>query len=154
MGKRTWPFLALLISGCVSIGSPALMRNMTTLPDSPEKRQEQETSARARPDADVRKPLSKRMRQIETAAATIAAVVGVFMSTSNRPSKNGEAVTITPPVFIGSGASFEEMLLLDPHHGKNKARPGEDKAEDAPPKRDYDDASVIVPWLRFDPPKR
>ena len=135
MAKPSALLLMCLLSGCVS-ARPAVLRDMTSLPDDADKQHAQMESVTARPSADSRKPLSKRARQVETAAATVVAFVGMLYSTSSN-------------VLLGTGGEIEEMLLVDPHYGK---RPKPDAEEEAKP--DYDDADKIVPWLRFDSHKR
>jgi len=135
MPSRSALPIALLLSGCFTSATPAVLRNMTEQPADHFKQHEQQESSLARPSADSRKPLSKRMRQVETAAATVASFVGVLFSTSEN-------------VILGTGGQFEEMGLFDPNFGKEKKK--EENAEEAKP--DYD-ASQVVPWLRFDPPK-
>src|SRR5262245_1246946 len=110
--------LPLLVSGCVGSASPALMHEMTSLPDErPQQRDERLDSARARPEPETRKRQSKKERQVETAAATLAAITGMLLSSSQN-------------VMIGTSAAVDENLLVDP--GYRDRKPKKDEDEEAP----------------------
>ncbi len=134
--------LATALAASACIGSPAVLRSMTSLPDDHEKQHEQNASALARPGdrADIRKPLTGKLKGVETAAASVAALIGMFYSTS-------------PNVLMGAETRFEEMLLFDPnlsqrpHGGSEK---GDDKDKAAPP---VIDSGQLVPWIHLPPPR-
>jgi len=109
---------------------------MTSLPDDRDKRNALLDSARARPGPETRKQQSSKLRRVETAAATAAAVVGALFSTSGN-------------VLIGAGTAIDENLLVDPSHRERTSRNADGDRDARPP--DYD-ATKLVPWLRFDPP--
>ena len=114
---------------------------MTSLPDDRQKQHAQNDSALARPgdDQDRRKPLPGKLAGVETAAASVAAVVGMLFSTS-------------PNVLLGTGTRFEENLLLDPdlnRRPKGGDDSDEDEAEDAEPSVD---GNQLVPWIRLPAP--
>jgi hypothetical protein len=136
--------------GCIGapLGRPAVMRNLTTLPSDGDKQHEQSESALARPGAEKRKQLSKRERQLETVAASVAVLVGMFYSA-------------TPNVLLGTESQLEENVLLDPTLGererlaerrrKQLAKEKDADAEKAP-SRPANDPEQPVPWIHLAPP--
>jgi hypothetical protein len=134
---------AMAASGCLGT-SPAVMRSMTSLPDDQDKQHEQMASSLARPgDADSRKPLPGKLKGVETAAASVAAVIGMFYSTS-------------PNVLLGSETKFEENLLFDPNLRKRPHGGSEEEGDDGEKPDDSelpaDGAAPLVPWIRLAPP--
>ena len=141
--------LATVLSASACVGTPAVLRSMTSLPDDRQKQHEQNDSALARPgdDQDRRKPLPGKLAGVETAAASVAAIVGMLYSTS-------------PNVILGTETRFEENLLFDPLLGQ-RPKGGGDPAEDEDEDKDEDNAASptsdgngLVPWIRLAPPAK
>jgi hypothetical protein len=138
------PVVAVLAtaSGCFSMGKPAVMRSMTEMTSDGDKQHEQMSGSLARPDADSRKSLSKRARQVETVAASVAALVGMFYSTS-------------PNVLPGVETDFDESGLGDPmqRQREQNAHRKHDADEAPPPPEGTLDPGQPVPWIRLAPPR-
>jgi len=134
--------------GCAGRAQPTTMRMLETLPDDPVERSEQVDSTQARPGPEQRKGMSSKMRQVETAAATAAAILGSIFSTS-------------PNVLIGVSAPVDENLLFDPTY-REKAERMKKRDEDGDGKPDGEadgddgtpgyDPNQLVPWIRLTPP--
>jgi hypothetical protein len=136
---------AALSSGCwtwTESTHPTVMRSMTEMTSDPDKQHEQMDHSLARPDADSRKGLSKRERQVETVAASVAALVGMFYSTS-------------PNVLPGVESSFEETGIGDPSQAQRErnAHRKHDADEAPPPPEGTLDPGQPVPWIRLAPPR-
>lgn len=127
--------IALGSAGCFATDAnmkPALMPNLRELPSESERRNEYLESTKVRAPEN-RKPLTGKARQVETAAATAAAVLGMFFSkTSN--------------VLMGAGMSFGGSATV--------RMPGQEDADgdgvddDLPPPDEVDAAS-LVPWVKL-----
>jgi hypothetical protein len=135
--------MALFLAACAGPVKPAAIPNLTELPSDPQEQAEVLDSANQRPAPETRKPLSPKARQVETAAATAAALIGFFLSSS-------------PNVMIGVASPIDENLLIDPQHPKKKGR--SPAADEDKPKGDQDasagDAKPpenLVPWIRVRP---
>lgn len=109
------------------------MRLLESLPVDRERAHEHMDSAVARPDAETRRPLPPKVRQVETIAATAAALIGSIFSTSAN-------------AIVGVGGPMEETKLVP----RTRATVTHEAPKDeAPP---YGDANDLVPWLRLTPP--
>lgn len=131
-----WIRFALLLA-CVGCGA-SVQRTLSSLPDDRQDQTDALESAGARPTAESRKPLPRKLQKAETTAATVAAIVGNLLSTS--------ANTV-----VGIGAPIE--IVTEPDLMKRQRPPGEGEgaAEGEGPPPDID-AKQLVPWLKFDPP--
>ena len=118
---------------CAGSTQPTTMRLLDSLPVDRERAHEHMDSAVARPDAETRRPLPPKARQVETVAATAAALIGSMFSTSAN-------------AIIGVGGPVEETRLVP----STRATVTHEAPKDAPP--EYDDANELVPWLRLAPP--
>lgn len=86
----------LVAGGCGGTGTPTVMPNMTTMPDSdPQERNEYLDSTRARPRPEQRAGQSPKERRAEEIAATAAAVIGLMFSSSKT-------------VLLGTETKFDE----------------------------------------------
>ena len=91
--------LALFVLGCAGPTRLAATPLLSELPDDRREREALLDSSHARPTKESRKTLSPTMQKVENAAATAAAVVGYFFST-------------TKTVVIGTQTPMEEMNLF------------------------------------------
>lgn len=149
MARSSWLPGVVLMSLAVQAGcsgaqmpAPSAMLDMSQLPDEPDRRRERIESTEARPGPENRKPLpTTKLQRVETAAATAAAVVGMFFST-------------TPTVLLGGHMSIgeEPVFRTREEHEKSKkaakARKGE-AADDGEASDEKIDASALVPWVRL-----
>lgn len=110
---------------------PTTMRLLSSLPVDRERAHEQMDSAVARPSAESRRTLPPKVRQVETIAATAAALVGSWFSTSAN-------------AIVGAGGRFDETELVP----GTRATVTHEPAEEPPV---YRDANELVPWLRLTP---
>lgn len=134
------PVLAVALGlGCSRSVAPAALVDMRSLPEDPQKRNQLLDSAAVRPGPENRKPLPAKLHQVETGAATAAAILGMIFSKS-------------PNVLLGAGGPIDENQLFDP--SSRQARPGaKSKAADAEQGEDPAiDANQLVPWVRLGPP--
>jgi hypothetical protein len=127
--------LALGISlGCSQSVAPAALLDMRGLPDDAQRRNERLDSAAARPAPETRRRMNAKVRRVETAAATAAAVLGMLFSSS-------------PNVLLGGGSSFDENQISSPQESRTargKKSPDQDDPEPV-------DASQLVPWVKLGP---
>src|SRR5262249_37044528 len=127
----------LACSACASRSvAPAAMLDMRELPDEPDRRNERLDSTQVRPGTDSDKPLPPRARQVETAAATAAAFLGMLFSKSQA-------------VLLGGGGPVAENALVESRSAPRRApvegetRGGRDDAEPEV------DPSQLVPWVKL-----
>lgn len=122
-------------SGCFATDAnmkPALMPNLRELPSDTLERNEYLESTKVRAPEN-QKPLSRKERQVETAAATAAAVLGMFFSkTSN--------------VLMGTGMTFGGGAAMRMPGDKDADGDG---ADDELPPPDEVDAAELVPWVKL-----
>jgi hypothetical protein len=119
---RRLPLLfALLVSACAGPVRPVATSTLSAVPDAPEERGEHLETRAMRPSAESRQSLSPTERKVETAAATAAAIIGVFFSGS-------------PNAVVGVEAPFEE----------NKILPGQ-TAPPPPPDNELEEGQVFGP---------
>lgn len=122
----------ILCLACAGSPQPTTMRLLSSLPVDRERAHEHMDSSTARPDAETRRPLPPKVRKVETVAATAAALVGSFFSTSDN-------------AIVGMGGSMEETKIVP----ETRATVTHGVERDAPPAYR---ASDLVPWLRVAPP--
>ncbi len=134
MPARIVILLAALGSACAGRATPTTMARLDSLPGEHVAREQRIESTEARPGPETQKPKSRRWRQVETAAATAAAVVGVLFST-------------TKTVTIGVSAPIDENELFDP--GYRERGGGKEGAKVEPEKYD---PNALTPWVRLRPP--
>lgn len=84
----------------VAVGQPSAMRTLSSLDDDPATRTEQLESAAARPGPELKKGKTGKQLQAETVAATAAAIIGSFFSS-------------TPNVVLGTQQAFDENRILE-----------------------------------------
>jgi hypothetical protein len=148
MLRRVVSVRAVLFIVCVSFWvacagpmRPAVIPKLSELPADPEKRNAVLDSAHAQPGPENR-PVSKKARKAETAAATAAAVIGVLLSKSAN-------------VTLGVAAPVDENLLFEDvpkRKDKRAAKDGEgdrDGDKDAPAEPPVE-SGTLVPWVRLD----
>ena len=96
--------LSLTLSASVACAGPIqpmAVPTLSALPDDPQERTNALDSAAARRGPEHMAKPSTRFRQVETAAATAAGILGILLSTS-------------PNVCIGAGVPIDENLIGDP----------------------------------------
>ena len=127
--------IALGSGGCFATDAnmkPALLPNLRELPSESQERNEYLDSTKVRAPEN-KKPLTGKARQVETAAATAAAVLGIiFSKTSN--------------VLIGPGMTFGGSAVVRMPGDKDADGDGAD--DDLPPP-DEVDAGSLVPWVKL-----
>jgi hypothetical protein len=135
---RTTALLSLALalgSGCFATDAnmkPALMPNLRELPSEALRRNEYLDSTKVRAPEN-KKPLTGKARQIETAAATTAALLGIFFSkTSN--------------VLIGPGITFGGSAVV--RMPGDQDADGDDVDDDLPPPDELQ-AGELVPWVKL-----
>jgi hypothetical protein len=128
--------LFVLCAGCYSSSfRPAVIPKLSELPAEREQRNGILDQSHAEPGPE-QKPVSKKMRNVETAAATAAAVIGVLFSRHSN-------------VTLGGAATIDENELFE---RKPKAKPADgDKDEDEVPAEPAVDTGTLVPWIRLEP---
>jgi hypothetical protein len=118
--------LALLLPlGCGAHVRPAVIPNLTQVPD--DKRGDIIDSSLVRPTQE-QQPTTKRGRQIETGAATAAAILGQIFSTTEN-----------------TGMGFQ-MVEDAPH--PSAVQPQQDNGEKPPPPAPAD-PDHLVPWIHL-----
>ena len=126
-----------MAAGCAGPKAvPSAYPALSALEDDPIQRAQQLDSAAARPEAE-RQLSAKgvRLRQVETAAAVIASMIGMKFSSDAH-------------VVVGLRSTFEENLLFDPSLRHKKASGEEDEDSDpAVPKRAC--RSSLFLWAGF-----
>jgi hypothetical protein len=136
MLARSVILLAALGSACAGHSTtPTTMARLDSLPGEHVAREQRIESTQARPGPETQKPKTQKWRQAETAAATAAAIVGSFFST-------------TKTVTIGVSTSVDENVLVDPHASEEKKR----KAEESEAEPTYD-PNQLTPWVRLGKPE-
>lgn len=135
---RTTAVLSLAValgSGCFATDAnmkPALLPNLRELPSESQERNEYLESTKVRAPEN-KKPLTGKARQVETAAATAAAVLGMFFSkTSN--------------VLMGAGMTFGGSAAVRMPGDRDADGDGAD--DDLPPP-DEVQAGELVPWVKL-----
>jgi hypothetical protein len=113
---------------------------MLEQPQDPEKRDTVLNQANSTAGPEHRKGFTPKMRKVETAAATAAAVIGqMFSSTQN--------------VFIGTATTIDENELFEPV----AVAPEPESAADADKKKREtgplipEDTTELVPWVKLKP---
>ena len=122
--------VAALLGACIAGPiRPATQPKLSELPADAQKRDAVLDSANAQPTSEQRNPLPPKMRKVETAAATAAAVLGMMFSK-------------TTSATLGVLVPIEEQ----PH--KASAPPDNDKVDKSKqaPERAPGD---LVPWVRL-----
>jgi hypothetical protein len=127
----------VLCAGCYSSAfRPAVIPKLSELPAEREQRNGILDQSHAEPGPE-QQPVSKKMRKVETAAATAAAVIGVLFSRHSN-------------VTLGSAATIDENALFE---RKRKDRPNgatDGETEDPAPAEPTVDTGTLVPWVRLD----
>lgn len=146
---RTLVVLAFL-GGCAGATRPSVLPQLSELPADPAKRDAVLDSAGSQPGPEHRKPLPPRLHQVETAAATAAAVIGsLFSKTKN--------------VTLGTASPVDENRLFAPPPPVRRPSAAGDAAGDAsdnaadgagdkkaPTPSDPGEQPVdLVPWIRL-----
>lgn len=126
-----------VLGGCLAGSRPAVLPKLSELPAEREKRDAVLDSAAAEPGPEhSRKKLPGKLHKAETAAATVAAVIGSLFST-------------TKTVTIGTLVRVDEAELFAPAP-KPKREASEPEAEPKqPPDEAPYDADELVPWIRL-----
>jgi hypothetical protein len=106
--------LALALAGCAGSIRPAASPALSSLPDEPGEREEQLASAAARPSPETGRA-SSEARQAESAAAGLAAFLGMIFSS-------------TPNAFVGFAVPIEET----PRPRVEEAEPPAEQARRSP----------------------
>lgn len=124
---------AMALAACAGSPSPTVIPRIDSLPGEHVAREQRLESTAARPGPETAKSKTRSWRRVETAAATAAAVVGSFLST-------------TKTVTVGVSQPFDENQIVDPGHGERSGR----KAGDASEPETYD-PNQLTPWVRLGP---
>lgn len=112
---------------------PAVMTDLGALRPEQDRRNEQLASTTVRPGPETRKPLPGVLNTVETAAATTAAVLGIFFSKSSN-------ALIGPAIALDSPAPPRRRTAEDePNEEEEPAEPI--------------DASQLTPWVKLGPPE-
>jgi hypothetical protein len=117
----------------VPIG-PSVMTDLGALRPEQDRRNEQLRSAAVRPGPETRKPLPGVLNTVETAAATTAAVLGIFFSKSSN-------------ALVGTAIPLDA-----PAPPRRRAAEDEPNQEDEP--AEPIDASQLTPWVKLGPPEQ
>jgi hypothetical protein len=117
--------------------APTTLLDMRSLPDDSQRRSELLDSTQTRPGPENGKSVTPKERQVETVAASAAAVLGMFFSHS-------------PNVLLGAGTSIDENRVFDPCATSTKSSGSGARGKDG----DADEtetvpASQLVPWVRL-----
>lgn len=146
IARVSLPVALLAFSACAGPVRPAVLPNMENLPTDPDRRAQQLESQTVTASPESRRSLSPRARTAETAAATVAAVVGSLLS--SRVPGDGAV-----PFFFGAAAPAEEMRLVDPtFEARKKAAARQKDANGAETGVGPDGkAKPLVPWIEIRP---
>jgi len=128
----------MALVACSPSVAPAVMMDLRSLPVEPERRNAVLESTAVRPGPETRKPLPGKLQQVETAAASAAAVLGMLFSTS-------------PNVLLGAGMPIDENQIVAPGSGEVAGGEPPAEGEQAAGKTDPIDTSQLVPWVRLHP---
>lgn len=122
--------VVILCAACAGPMRPAVIPKLSELPVEPERRNAVLDSSHAQPGPENR-PVSKRARQAETAAATAAAIIGsMFSKTKN--------------VTLGTASMFDENRLFeDPPKREERAAEGSTASEPEV------ETGALVPWVQL-----
>jgi hypothetical protein len=124
--------LALALVGCAGPIRPAVSPALSSLPDESEEREERVASAAVRPSPETGRSSSEG-EQVETAAAGLAAFLGMlFSSTENS--------------ILGFSVPIEETRLVAPKPTPSRTVEPEPPVEPAPPEP--------LPEIRAPSPRR
>jgi len=128
--------LLIICTACAGSMRPAVIPKLSELPTEREQRNGILDQSHAEPGPE-QKPVSKKMRKAETAAATADAVIGVLFSKSAN-------------VTLGASSAIDENALFEPKQKrKQKGEQGEGE-QDAAPAEPAVDTGTLVPWIRLD----
>ena len=114
---------------------PAVIPKLSELPTEREQRNGILDQSHAEPGPE-QKPVSKKMRKAETAAATAAAVIGVLFS------KSANAT-------LDASSAIDENALFEPKQ-KRKQKGEQEGEQEAAPAEPAVDTGTLVPWIRLD----
>ena len=126
--------LATAVAGCAGKASPTVIPRLDSLPGEHVAREQRIESTRARPGPEQARGKTRKWRQVETAAATAAAIVGSIFST-------------TKTVTVGVSASVDENELFDPGY-RERARRDDEKAAEP----EVYDPNQLTPWVQLGRP--
>jgi hypothetical protein len=114
-------FFALCLAACGPF-RPTVVTSLDALHTDPQKRQEQLLSGQARPSAEQRQRLPRKLRRPEAAIASALALIASLLSHG----KNA---------FVGLRIEFEENAIFErrfaPSHREQRAKPPEQCASGA-----------------------
>jgi hypothetical protein len=151
--------LALEVTACsasTSSVAPSAMLNMSSLPDDQDRRRERIESTEVRRGPENRKPLPTKLRRVETAAATAAAIVGMFFSSSPSVLLGGGIAIDEGPVFQSGESRGKDGRRKDGKRAGKSGDKGKDgeasddgASEDEASDDETIDATQLVPWVRL-----
>jgi len=119
------------LAACAGKASPTVIPRLDSLPGEHVAREQRIESTAARPGPEHTRGKTRKWRQVETAAATAAAIAGSIFST-------------TKTVTVGVSASIDENEIVDPGY-RDRARRDDEKAAEP----EAYDPNQLTPWVQL-----
>ena len=121
--------LGTWLPACAGNTKPTVMPRIDSLPGEHVAREQRIESTEARPGPEHTKGKTRKWQQVETTAATAAAILGSIFST-------------TKTVTVGVSTSIDENEIVDPGY-QGRGRRDDKKA----PEPETYDPSTLTPWV-------
>jgi hypothetical protein len=123
--------LGISAAACAGKPSPTVIPRIDSLPGEHVAREQRLESTAARPGPEHTKGKTRKWQQVETTAATAAAILGSIFST-------------TKTVTVGVSAPIDENEIVDPGYRDRAGR----KPDEAPAPETYD-PNQLTPWVQL-----
>ena len=127
--------LGTSLPACAGNTKATVLPRIDSLPGEHVAREQRIESTSARPGPEHTKGKTRKWQQVETTAATAAAILGSIFST-------------TKTVTVGVSTSLDENELVDPGY-QDRARKGDKKA----PEPETYDPTQLTPWVDLSRPE-
>ena len=124
-----------LPAACAGNTKPTVLPRIDSLPGEHVAREQRIESTAARPGPEHAKGKTRKWQQVETTAATAAAILGSIFST-------------TKTVTVGVSTSIDENELVDPGYRDRARREGDKKA----PEPETYNPTQLTPWVDLSRP--
>ena len=121
--------LGTCLPGCAGNTKASVLPRIDSLPGEHVAREQRIESTEARPGPEHTQGKTRKWQQVETTAATAAAILGSIFST-------------TKTVTVGVSTSLDENELVDPGY-QDRARRDKDK----PAEPETYDPTQLTPWV-------
>lgn len=127
--------LGTWLPACAGNTKATVLPRIDSLPGEHVAREQRIESTEARPGPEHTQGKTRKWQQVETTAATAAAILGSIFST-------------TKTVTVGVSTSIDENEIVDPGY-QGRARRGEEKAAEP----EVYDPNQLTPWVQLGRPE-